>query len=248
MNYKKHYENLISKARNRSILKSEYSEVHHIIPKSLGGDDSKDNLISLFPEEHLVAHLLLVKIYPHNQKLIYAANMMTNGSANSNQNGRITNKEYSWVKKMHAKAVSEFHSGKVLSQETRQKIGNGNRGKVRTEEYKNKMSEIKLQMTDETKKKISESVKRTYQENGISAETKQQLSTKALEQWADKEKMLLARGQDITQYEFIHSDGRCVICYKSSLPDGDGASLIAGRSKKSKGWEFTGRKFKRIEI
>ena len=78
MNYKKHYEKLISKARNRSILKSEYKEVHHIIPKCMGGDDSKDNLISLFPEEHLVAHLLLVKIYSDNQKLIYAANMMTN--------------------------------------------------------------------------------------------------------------------------------------------------------------------------
>lgn len=93
MNYKLHYEKLISKARNRSILKSEYKEVHHIIPKSLGGDNSKDNLVELFPEEHLVAHLLLVKIYPHNNKLIYAANMMTNIYTKRNNN-----KDYAWIK------------------------------------------------------------------------------------------------------------------------------------------------------
>ncbi len=43
----------------------------------MGGDDSEENLIPLFPEEHLVTHLLLVKIYPNNNKLIYAANMMS---------------------------------------------------------------------------------------------------------------------------------------------------------------------------
>ncbi len=121
MNYKKHYEKLISKARNRSILKSEYKEVHHIIPKCMGGDDSKDNLISLFPEEHLVAHLLLVKIYSDNQKLIYAANMMTNFHS-------IDNKKYAWVRKQISNSMKENNPMHDL--EVRKKVGDKIKGQV----------------------------------------------------------------------------------------------------------------------
>ena len=121
MNYKKHYEKLSSKARNRSILKSEYKEVHHIIPKCMGGDDSKDNLISLFPEEHLVAHLLLVKIYPDNQKLIYAANMMTNFHS-------IDNKKYAWVRKQISNSMKENNPMHDL--EVRKKVGDKIKGQV----------------------------------------------------------------------------------------------------------------------
>lgn len=121
MNYKKHYEKLIQKARNRSILKSEYKEVHHIIPKCMGGDDSKDNLISLFPEEHLVAHLLLVKIYSDNQKLIYAANMMTNFHS-------IDNKKYAWVRKQISNSMKENNPMHDL--EVRKKVGDKIKGQV----------------------------------------------------------------------------------------------------------------------
>ena len=105
MNYKKHYEKLISKARNRSILKSEYKEVHHIIPKCMGGDDSKDNLISLFPEEHWLAHLLLIKIYPKNKKLLYAVHAM---SVRKNETMVRSNKVYGWLKRELREVRSEY--------------------------------------------------------------------------------------------------------------------------------------------
>lgn len=121
MNYKLHYEKLILKARNRSILKSEYSETHHIIPRCMGGDDSKENLIPLFPEEHLVAHLLLVKIYSDNQKLIYAANMMTNFHS-------IDNKKYAWVRKQISNSMKENNPMHDL--EVRKKVGDKIKGQV----------------------------------------------------------------------------------------------------------------------
>lgn len=88
MDYEKHYNNLIEKAQHRVL--DTYTERHHILPKCLGGDDTKENIVILTPEEHYVAHQLLVKMYPKNQKLVYALNKMTQG--------RPSNKRYGWVR------------------------------------------------------------------------------------------------------------------------------------------------------
>ena len=68
MNYKKHYDLLIERSKTR-VLEG-YVEKHHIIPKCLGGTDDKGNLAILTPEEHFLAHQLLIKIYPNSPPLI----------------------------------------------------------------------------------------------------------------------------------------------------------------------------------
>lgn len=69
MNYKLHYDKLIKRANNR-ILDC-YTECHHIIPRCMGGNEDLNNLVNLLPEEHFVAHQLLIKIYPDQPKLVY---------------------------------------------------------------------------------------------------------------------------------------------------------------------------------
>lgn len=108
MEYTKHYESLIAKARARVTNPVEYYERHHVLPKCLGGDDSSDNLVDLTPEEHYTAHLLLVKIYPKNHSLVLAASMMTVN--------RCNNKRYGWLKRKHAAVMREFQSGSKNSQ------------------------------------------------------------------------------------------------------------------------------------
>jgi hypothetical protein len=51
-----------------------YTEKHHIIPKSLGGADRKDNLVRLTPKEHFICHLLLPKMVegPAVYKMVFA--------------------------------------------------------------------------------------------------------------------------------------------------------------------------------
>lgn len=95
MDYKKHYDLLIERAKLR-ILES-YTEKHHIVPRCLGGNDEKENIVKLTPEEHYVAHQLLVKMYPDKPSLIYAANMM---SVDSSKTGR-DNKRYGWLKRKY---------------------------------------------------------------------------------------------------------------------------------------------------
>lgn len=106
MNYKKHYNLLIERAKNRQI--EGYKENHHIIPKCMGGSDDKDNLVALTPEEHYIAHQLLVKIYPKNNALVKAANMMIPN--------RPSNKLYGWIRKRMSSVMSESQLGEKNSQ------------------------------------------------------------------------------------------------------------------------------------
>jgi len=99
MDYKKHYDLLISRGKNRML--EGYVEKHHIIPRCMGGTDATENLVQLTPEEHYLAHQLLVKMYPTNFGLVAAAMYMAGGK------NRKTNKVYGWIKKRH----SEYMKG-----------------------------------------------------------------------------------------------------------------------------------------
>ena len=102
MNYQKHYNLLVERAKNRTLIG--YTEKHHIIPECMNGSNDKDNLVRLTPEEHYVAHQLLVKMHPDNNRLVFAVHMMNNGR---------NNKLYGWIRKLHAKKISEMNIGKV---------------------------------------------------------------------------------------------------------------------------------------
>ena len=106
MNYQLHYNKLIDRAKHR-VLEG-YSEKHHIVPKCMGGSDEQNNLVSLTPEEHYVAHQLLIKIFPNNSKLINAAIMMISG--------RPSNKLYGWLRKKFAESQSINQTGSGNSQ------------------------------------------------------------------------------------------------------------------------------------
>lgn len=106
MNYQKHYGLLIERARVRKL--EGYSERHHITPKCLGGNDDPDNLVDLTPEEHYIAHQLLVKMYPSHPGLVWAAIKMTQNSFATTR----SNKLYGWLKRKHS-AASKMRTGEA---------------------------------------------------------------------------------------------------------------------------------------
>ena len=116
MDYKKHYDLLVSRAKNR--LLETYTENHHIIPKCMGGTDVPNNLVRLTPEEHYIAHQLLVKIYPDNLKLIHAANMMTVSNNNHSRN----NKRYGWLKRKLSENVEWKEKVKIIFKNNKPKL------------------------------------------------------------------------------------------------------------------------------
>lgn len=101
MDYIKHYYKLVTRAKTRNI--DVYLETHHIIPRCVGGSDTIDNLVRLTPEEHYLAHQILVKIFKGNSKILNASIMM--------RPSRPSNKLYGWLKKKYSKIRSGEMSG-----------------------------------------------------------------------------------------------------------------------------------------
>ena len=77
------YNNIITQAQQR-VNCTEYTEKHHILPRSLGGSNIKSNLVRLTAREHFVCHLLLPKMVTgiHRRSMWYASYMMTRGIRN----------------------------------------------------------------------------------------------------------------------------------------------------------------------
>lgn len=180
MNYQKHYNMLVQRAAKRELL--EYTEKHHIIPKCMGGTNDITNLVCLTPEEHYLAHQLLVKIYPNNYKLLQAILIMS-GIGNSSR--KCTNKLFGWLKR-------KIDSERVITPETRKKMSIA--AQNQSDEKKRKISE-KLKgrvspnkgkkLTEEQKakqKELRKDIKRTGTNLGktFSNETKQKMSNAKL--------------------------------------------------------------------
>lgn len=57
------YEKFIEKYKWQKLDNMVYKERHHIIPKHIGGTDNEDNIITLTYRQHILAHLLLYRVY-----------------------------------------------------------------------------------------------------------------------------------------------------------------------------------------
>ena len=77
--YKDVYSSIVERSRDREIDPNCYYETHHILPSSLGGDNSKSNLVKLTAREHFICHYLLTKIadnFADSSKMIWAFHFM----------------------------------------------------------------------------------------------------------------------------------------------------------------------------
>ena len=67
--YEETYNDLIITRKSRGLDKSSldyYTEIHHIVPRCMGGTDDENNLVLLTAREHIIAHMLIVRIYPNH--------------------------------------------------------------------------------------------------------------------------------------------------------------------------------------
>jgi hypothetical protein len=158
MDYKNIYTQFINDRRVKEKSLTGYTEKHHILPRSLGGDNSPENLIRLTAEDHTHAHLLLAKIY--GGRMWYPIKKLV-----STLNGRIPTKRMIKIaalargKYKHddeiKKKISESNKGKKSSDETKKKLSLARAGKPRSWVYTEK-NKINLSNALKGKKKTPE--------------------------------------------------------------------------------------------
>ena len=121
--YLRWYTAIIANCKRRISIGG-YVETHHIIPRSLGGDNSKDNLVKLTPKEHFICHLLLTKftLGNHKIKMVFAFRAMSL-HGNGQERYRINSRFFQSIKKKV-----------IFSQETKDKMAIAHTGLTQSKE------------------------------------------------------------------------------------------------------------------
>lgn len=166
--YTRIYYSIVNNAKLQTRSKDVYLEKHHIIPISLGGENSADNLVKLTAREHFICHWLLTKMTEGKRKssMIYALSMM-----------RCTNKyQQRYNTKITSRVYENLKGNRIVSEETKAKMKISNRkgyGRVQSIEERTKraISRTGSTQTDETKKKIGDK----HRGKLVSKETKEKL-------------------------------------------------------------------------
>jgi NUMOD3 motif len=172
--YSKTYFAITSNAKQR--ITEGYTELHHIIPQSMGGSNDKENLVELTAREHFVCHWLLIKMTEgkDRSKMLYALNgMKAENRYQQRYNTKITARVYETYRIEHAENHSKTmkgrpasNKGRPMSDEQKQLLrekakANHANGKVYSKESQEKRIAKVLgqKRTDETKRLMSLSSK-----------------------------------------------------------------------------------------
>jgi hypothetical protein len=149
-----YYYNIINVALSRTLEQNIYTEKHHIIPKSLGGDNTPDNIVVLTGREHFICHRLLTKITSgcDKAKMIFAVHMML--SCKKSQKRHITTSyTYHIIREQVANEMSILHKNKIVSPETRKKLSDAAMGRPSAFKGKTHSAESLLLISEAVKAK-----------------------------------------------------------------------------------------------
>lgn len=246
------YNNLIVKAKNRTLPKDCYVEVHHIVPKSFTSDDSPTNLVRLTAREHYIAHLLLWKmqfVAPYHKKMNYALNCMMNKLSKTNRrtykiNSRLYQSmriEYSELMKIDMSGKGNHFYGKKHSQDTMEKMlayhNSPEVRKLKSDRVKGDKNPSKLPGVGD---KISKSKKakteyyRISKTGPFSPESIEKRS-KALS-GAGNGRALTVEFTDPTGVTYVVMGGMKKFCQEHKLRYNDMIAVAKGRRGNYKGW------------
>jgi hypothetical protein len=153
MNYEKIYKAICKRGKKRHLQEGVIYERHHILPKSLGGKNSSDNIAILTLREHFIAHLLLVEIYPKSKQMRHALWLMCHANPNIRYiRHKPSSRTFERVKSEYIKSLknipfseetkkkmSEAHLGEIKSPEAVAKSAFNRKGAVRSEESRKRM-------------------------------------------------------------------------------------------------------------
>ena len=182
------YKEFIESRPIRDLKREKNYCIHHIFPRSLGGLDDNDNLIKLTTREHFIAHLILWKC--GYTEMMYSFLLITNTSKSI---GKLTSRQYTRLCEEYSIRRSIEYSGagnpffhkkrpehsKKMSGKNNPMYGKDWRIGKTTEELENHKNNCKKRVGDknsfynkrhsnESKNKISKSIRKLYDSGFIS--------------------------------------------------------------------------------
>jgi len=173
MNYNKLYSRFIESKRSRPVIKELGYEVHHIQPKSLGGKNTKSNLVKLTYREHYIAHRILVKMYKgkNRYKMRFALLAMNRSRFRHKKIKELTARQYEFCRSQWSDYLKTKEGHLIRSniakkqwtperraqqaEITRQQWRDGKKSYLKSAEYKKRKSEqSKLMWKDPKYRKL----------------------------------------------------------------------------------------------
>lgn len=242
MDYSKIYRDFIASRVSRPVPEG-YTERHHILPKSLGGDDSKENIVRLTARDHFFAHMLLAKIHggPMNIALWRMSQPKSQGRK---ERGVITSRQFSTIRNNFAKEISGRLKGKKRPDYIGEKISKKLKGRIFTEEWKRNMSRARIgkkmpEFTEEWRRNMA--LAKIGEKNPMFGKP-----TSAAQKKASREASLGKKSHryNHTIFDFIHDDGARMSCTqyelreKFGLNHGNLSLMCSGKRKSCGGWRL----------
>jgi hypothetical protein len=168
--YSKLYYKITSNAKQR--ITKGYTELHHIIPQSMGGSNDKENLVELTAREHFICHWLLIKMTDgeDRSKMLYALKgMKAENKYQQRYQTKITARVYETYriehsinhsKVMKAKNLVPWNKGGVeITDEHRENLRKAALNRPpKSEETKEKWRQARLGYKDSYETKLKKSL------------------------------------------------------------------------------------------
>lgn len=142
--YTRWYYQIIEQAKVRVLSQDVYTEKHHVIPQSLGGDNSINNLVKLTAREHFICHWLLTKMVTetkHKYQMWNAFSCMLYRENSNQERHKVSSRVFENIKSVGAKIKSEKFSGKNNPMYGKRGVLSPHYGKKKTAEHLVRLSE-----------------------------------------------------------------------------------------------------------
>ena len=227
--YTKWYHSIVNNRKNSILPLCVYTENHHIVPQSLGGNNKAENIVALTAKEHFICHRLLVKMTSHKNKIkmSYAIRMMMHMENEYQQRYAINSRTYAYIISETKRIIGENMKGKH----------NHFYNKKHSEKSKKVMKEKRALQhppmlgkhhSEESKQKLRDANKDQFKV----PYQRELRRIKSKELWANTEWRAKYKGNTGKSWYYNKDNLKCRFFYPSEVPDGWIKGRIINKTKK----------------